>query len=512
MMGTLFSDLALGFQAVMQPHSFLALAGGVMLGLIVGVIPGLNDSIAISILIPITFVMEPLIGLIMLVGIYVASCYGGSFAAILVGIPGTASSVVTTQDGYPMTQKGLAGQALSISTASSVFGGIFSTLVLMFAAPWLAKQALRFGPAEYFALAVFGLSTIAGMGGSSILRSLISGVLGLLISTIGMSPQLGYPRFYFGNANLLDGIPFVPALIGLFGITSIMGMASSAASNGQKSDAEKVVANRIGSFRLGRDLVHRLLPVWLISAVLGTCIGIIPGAGMIMAVYLAYEIARRRTPGELEFGTGIPEGIAAPETANNATVGGSMVPLLSLGVPGNSTSALFLGALMIHGLRPGPMLFIEQPVIGYGILAAFLIGNILMGGMGLLVARFMSGLLLSIPQPLLGGAVAAFCAVGSFSMGNNIFNVLIMLIFGVLGFAMKKLDLPMSPMILAMVLGTMAESSLQQALVISRGSYSIFYTRPIALGLLIVAAWFFFVPIVQLFISRIRATGKSAAR
>lgn len=499
-MGSLLSNIALGFQVILQPHVFLMLAGGVLLGLVVGVIPGLNDTITISILIPITFAMEPIVGLAMLVGIYCAACYGGSFASILVGIPGTASSVVTTQDGYPMARKGLAGQALSISTASSVFGGVFSTLVLMFAAPWLAEQALRFGPAEYFALAVFGLSTIAGMGGDSVLRSLISGVLGLLIATIGMSPQVGYPRFYFGNPNLLDGIPFIPALIGLFGITSVMGMSNT----GPSTAAGTGRMGQIGSFRLERALIRRLLPIWVICAALGTFIGIVPGAGMIMAVYLAYEIARRRSPA-LEFGTGVPEGVAAPEAANNSVVGGSMVPLLSLGVPGNSTSALFLGALMIHGLRPGPMLFMEQPQIAYGILAAFFIGNILMGGMGLLVARFMSGLLLAIPQPLLGGAVAAFCAVGAYSMGNNIFNIWIMLIFGVLGFVMNKLRLPVSPMILAMVLGTMAETSLQQALVISRGSYSIFYTRPIALVLLVVSAWFFLMPIAKIFMQRMRS-------
>src|SRR6056297_1260884 len=351
------------FMDLLHPSVFAFLFFGVTLGLVVGSLPGMNDTITLAVLIPVTFSMDPRHAFALLVGVYCSACYGGSIPAILLKIPGTASSVVTTIDGYPMAQRGEAGQALGISTTSSVFGGLMSSLILMFLAPVLASYALKFGPPEYFALSILGLSTVAGMSGNKMLKSLIVCAIGIMIATIGMSSQTGFPRFYFGNPYLLEGIPFVPMLIGLFGVTSVLEVAESIDSDLIDAVKDRAIP-KIQKILPNRQMVKRLLPTWIKSAGIGNVIGVIPGAGMIMAIYFAYDQAVRSNK-DKEFGTGVPEGIAAPEAANNAVVASSMVPLLSLGVPGNSTSALFLGALMIQGLRPGPSLFQNSPDIAY---------------------------------------------------------------------------------------------------------------------------------------------------
>ncbi len=319
------------FLNVLSPDVLFVLFLGVALGLVVGALPGLNDTITLAVLIPITFSLDPRYAFKLLVGVYTSACYGGSIPAILLNIPGTASSVVTTLDGHAMTVKGQAGLALGISTTSSVFGGISSSLVLMFLAPTLAAYALRFGPAEYFALAILGLSTVVGMAGDNVLKNIIVCALGLFISTIGMSPETGFPRFDFGIPYLLEGIPFVPMLIGLFGVASVFEMALDIMQRGGSMACDAVP--KIGRTLPDKEMVKRLMPTWIKSSVIGNVIGIIPGAGMIMAIYLAYDQAVRANP-DKEFGTGVPEGVAAPEAANNAVVASSMVPLMALGVPG----------------------------------------------------------------------------------------------------------------------------------------------------------------------------------
>jgi putative tricarboxylic transport membrane protein len=486
------NEILLGFSQVFEPLTFLALAFGVLIGLIVGALPGLNDNITLAVLIPITFGMEPQIAMAILVGVYVSACYGGSIPAILLNIPGTASSVVTTLDGYQMTLKGEAGKALGISTTSSVFGGIFSSLLLIFLAPFLAKQALRFGPPEYFALAILGFSTVAGMAGKSLTKNLIVCIIGLIFATVGMSPQTGYPRFYFGNDYLLDGIPFIPMLIGLFGVTTILELSETIS----KEKVSKYVLPKINKVLPDFKMVKRLLPTWFISGGIGNIIGILPGAGMIMAIYMAYDQAVRRNK-DKEFGTGVPEGVAAPEAANNAVVASSMIPLLSLGVPGNSAAALFIGALMIQGLRPGPSLFKDYPDIAYMILVAFLVGNLLMGPMGIMLGKFLSTTLLKVPRQVLSGVIIALCVTGAFAMGNSVFNIWVMIFFGIIGYIFNKLKLPHSPLILAIVLGPMMELNFLQSMVLSNGSPMIFVTRPISLGLLIIALFFFATPFIN---------------
>jgi len=488
------NDVIMGFTQVFELYSFLGLFFGVAVGLAVGAMPGINDSITMAVLIPVTFGMDANIAMMVLVGVYCSACYGGSFPAILLKIPGTASSVVTVLDGYPMALRGEAGKAIGISTVSSVFGGLMSSLVLIFLAPFLACQALRFGPPEYFALAVLGMATVAGMAGKSLLKNLIAGIIALMISTIGMSIQTGYPRFCFGTPYLLEGIPFIPALIGFFGITSVLELSETIT----KDEIPSLTLSKIKRVLPNFNLFKRLLPTCLISGGIGNVIGIIPGSGMVMAVYMAYDQAVRRNK-DKEFGTGIPEGIAAPEAANNAVVASSMVPLLSLGIPGNSTSALFLGALMIQGLRPGPLLFKNNPEIAYLIIVGFFIANLIMGPMGLAMGKILITIIPKIPRKVLSGIIVAICATGAFTLGNSIFNIWIMLIFGILGYILNKLEIPYSPIILGMILGPIMETSLWQTLILSKGNLIIFFLgRPLGLSILILALILFFAPFFAL--------------
>jgi putative tricarboxylic transport membrane protein len=392
-----------------------------------------------------------------------------------------------------MAQKGQAGLAVGLSTISSVFGGIFSTLALMLFAPSLASYALRFGPAEYFALGVFGLSTVAGMSGKNLLKNLIVCVLGLLLATMGMSPQTGFPRYDFGSDFLLEGIPLISALIGLFGVSSVFHLVERIARTSARN-VKPLSIPSVGKTMPSWAMVKRLMPAWLTGSTVGTIIGIIPGAGMIMAIYLAYDLVKARYK-KLVFGTGVPEGIAAPESANNAVVAGSMVPLLSLGVPGNSTSALFLGALMIQGMRPGPALFREHPDMAYLIIVGFFIANIIMGPIGLALGRFLAKLVFRIPQTLMTTTVVLLCITGAFSVGNHVFHIWVALIFGCLGYIMDKTALPQGPLILALILGPMIETGYEQSLAMSMGSHMIFLKSPICLVMLSVSVIFCLIPV-----------------
>ncbi|WP_034632563.1 tripartite tricarboxylate transporter permease [Maridesulfovibrio bastinii] len=498
------------FVHLADPTVFMFLVAGVAVGLIIGSIPGLNDSITLAVLIPITFSMDPSYAFPLLVGIYCAACYGGSIPAILLRIPGTASSVITAMDGHEMSKKGQAGLALGISTTSSVFGGIVSSLILLFFAPILASYALRFGPPEYFALALMGLSTVAGMSKGKVVKSLLVCIFGLLIATVGISPLTGFSRFTFDSPNLFDGIPFIPMLIGLFGVTSVLELAESIHAHKRRVNrGENVELHipKVGRILPSKAMMKRLLPTWCTSSAIGNIVGIIPGAGMLMAIYMAYDQASRRYKGKEKFGTGVPEGVAAPEAANNAVVASSMVPLLSLGVPGNSTSALFLGALLIQGLRPGPALFHDSPDIAYLIVASFLVANIIMAPMGIFLGKTLSRLIFKLPREILAAIISLLCLTGSYAIGNNVFDVWVAIAFGVVGYVFNKCGLPHSPLILAVVLGSMMERGLFQSLTLSHGSVMIFITRPISLVLLLGAALFILTPFIKAWFKRNKSTG-----
>ena len=491
------SGILLGLGQLAQPMALLALLGGVVIGLIVGSLPGLNDSITMAVLIPITFGMEPCVAICLLIGIYCASACGGSVPSILLKIPGTASATVTAYDGYPMSQKGKSGEALGLAISSSTFGGISSAIVLLFLSPFLARQALKFGPPEYFMLAILGMSTVIGMAGKNVVKNILAMAVGLLFSCIGMSPQTGLARFTFGQVSLMDGISLIPMLIGLFGITSILEMIESIKG---KTDARQFVEDVKENYQKvkvtlpDRAMAKRLLPIWIQSSVIGNVIGIIPGAGMIMAIFMAYDQASRRCP-NLEFGTGVPEGVAAPESANNAVVASSMVPLLSLGVPGNSTSSLFLGALTIQGLRTGPTLFRDTPEMAYMIILGFLLANIIMLPLSVYYCNVLATAVLRLNRKILSGIVLVLCVTGAFAVSNNIFNVAVMVFFGFVGYSFNKYKIPQSPLILASILGSMMENNWTQSMKFEDGSLSVFVTRPLSCGLLILSIIFIGLPL-----------------
>lgn len=490
------SSIFLGFQTVASPMVLLFLVLGCVVGLVIGALPGLTGNMAIALMVPMTFGMQPSVGLAFLAAIYCSSIYGGSISAILLGIPGTISSFATTLDGYPLAKQGKAGLALGTSTMASVFGGLFSALVLMFLTPVLADFALKFGPGEYFAISLLGIACITSISDDNIPKGLLSGMIGLLIAVIGMDPQNGTPRLTFGNVNLLSGISLVASLIGLFGIVSVMKTAE-ACKNVKTTSTMPTVDN----VWIGWKECMRQFPVWLRASVIGTIVGIIPGAGTNVATFMAYDIEKKLSGDPDSFGNGNVNGVAAPEAANNAVTGGSLVPLLALGVPGNSTSALFLGAIMIHGMRTGPVFFTEHPDIIYGLFISIIIANIIMAPLGIFTLRYMKTIL-SVPEELLAGIILAFCVTGVFALATNPFDVLVLIVFGLIGYFCYKFKIPTAPMIVAMVLGSMTENNLRQALIASKGSWNFLYTQPLTLTIVIIALLSFFFPFIAALIKK----------
>lgn len=492
-------NILIGLEQFLDPLVLIALIVGTGLGLVVGALPGLNDSITIAVLIPVTFGMDPHVALSLLVGIYTASACGGSIPAVLLEIPGTASAMVTAWDGYPMTLHGYSKKALSLCMFSSFFGGISSAIVLLCFAPILASFALRFGPPEYFMLAILGMSTVIGMAGKNIAKNFLSMTLGLWLACIGMSPTTGLDRYTFGIDSLLDGIPLIPRMIGLFGIFSILKICDAAGKKKSETAIAEEAAKSVSDDKIAipsLSMCKRLLPTWLRSSAIGNILGVIPGAGMTMAIFLAYDRAQKANP-ELPFGTGVPEGVAAPESANNAVVASSMVPLLSLGIPGNGTSALFLGALTIQGLRTGPELFAEHADMGYMIILGFLIANLIMLPMSFMFCRHIASKVLKLNPQILAAGVLVLCVTGSYAYQNNPFHILVAVFFGVIGYLFWKFDIPQAPLILSTILGSMMENNWISSMVYADGSLRVFVERPLSLLLLILSCFFLFWPLVQ---------------
>ena len=493
-------NIMLGLQQLADPLVLLALLGGVLLGLTVGAIPGLNDTITMAVLIPITFGMDPFVAIAILIGIYVSSACGGSIPAILFEIPGTASAMVTGNDGYPMRLKGRGKEALSICMTSSCFGGLSSSIVLLIFGPLLAGLALKFGPPEYFMVAVLGMATVVGMTSKNIALTFLSIGFGLWISCIGISPTVGLPRYTFGSLTLMDGVSLIPSMIGLFGLCSVLKVFDKLTH--EKSQEEMISSqgeiqeNATDKIAFpSRKMCKRLLPTWLRSSAIGNVLGIIPGCGMVMAVFMSYDVAKRTNP-ELPFGTGVEEGIAAPEAANNSVVASSMVPLLSLGVPGNGTSSLFIGALAIHGLRTGPGLFKDYPDMAYMIILAFLVANIIMIPVSLAFCKYCASAVLKINSKIMNGAIIVLCVTGAFACSNNVFHIGMMIVFGVIGYIYYKFDMSQSPLMLAYVLGSMMELNYVNSMAYKQ-SWMVFLTRPISLVLMILSMVFLVMPIIQ---------------
>ena len=468
------SSIVQGFLYVLHPFHFPFLFIGVLGGIIVGALPGLTGSVGIILLLPFVFYLDASTAMVMLCGMFCGAIYGGSISAILISTPGTPSAAATVLDGYPLAQKGEAGKAIGVATIASTIGGIISTFCLMFIAPQLARFALKFGPEEYFALTVFGLTVIASVAGKSLIKGLISGFFGLLIATVGLDPIIGYARFSFNIPNLMTGFPLLPVLIGLFAISQIFIQLEAVGKKMFHYDQN--IKAVLPTFKELKQLALVIIP----SAFLGTFIGVIPGTGGAIASFLAYNEAKRWSKEPETFGQGNLAGIAAPEAANNGTTGGAMVPLLTLGIPGDVVTAVMLGALMLIGLRPGPLLFKERPEVVSAIFAGLLLANVLILLLGIVSVKIFPRVL-QVPPAILFPIIFTLCFLGSFSLNNSLYDMLIALIFGVLGYIMRKNGFPAAPVVLGVILGPIAEDVLARALLISHGDWTVLFRSPIAL-------------------------------
>lgn len=489
-----------GFETVLQPGILALLAAGVICGIIIGALPGLTATMGVALLTPLTFGMNPVSGLVMLVGIYCGAIYGGSISAILIRTPGTPAAAATVIDGHELAKKGEAGKALWMSTVASFCGGMFSALCLAFIAPQLAKVALSFSSPEYFALAMFGLSIISSISGDQVLKGLIAGFCGLILAMIGMDPITGFPRFTFGDPNFLSGISFIPVLIGLFAVSEAF---ASAESMLKKIDIDVNIAGMWPSWAEIKTCIKTIIK----GSVIGTIIGIIPAAGADVAAFVSYGECKRSSKQADKLGTGVLEGVAAPESANNGVTGGAMIPLLTLGIPGDAVTAVMLGALMLQGLRPGPMLFKDNADVVFALFAGLILANVFMLIFGLGGLKLFAKVIM-VPKPILVPIIFILCVVGSYSIDQRVFDVGVMLVFGVIGYFMQKLKFPISPVVLALILGPMAERELRTSLVLSQGSLDIFFTRPITLllfGLTVVS-------IVGSYIAQVRKQKKAQAQ
>lgn len=460
-----------GMAILVDPWMLFLILAGTVLGVVVGALPGISGSTTTALLLPFTVTMDPIAAISFLGAIYCSANYGGSIAAILINSPGDPSASATAFDGYPLARKGQAGRALGISTLASTFGGIFSVFVLIVAAPMLAGVAYNFGPPEMFALALFGLSMVAAVGSESSVKNLISGALGVLIATVGTDLTTGVERFTFGVPKLSEGIEFIPVLIGLFAISELL---TQAAELNVVQERIALTAAKLPSLA---D-IRKCAKATILSSGIGTFIGILPALGATTAALVCYNETKRWSKHKEEFGKGAIEGVAGPEAANNAAVGGAMVPTLALGIPGSATTAIILAGLLVQGVRPGPHLFNEQPMLLYAVFASMLAANLLYMVMGLGAAKLFARVTL-IPNAYLWPAVFVLAVVGAYGPNQSLVDVWTMLIFGVIGFLMRRYGFAPAPMIMGLVLGTMVEETLKQSLLIFDQNWLMFFASPI---------------------------------
>lgn len=482
-------NLLVGLTALLSPMNLIYMVIGTVLGIMAGSVPGLSATMAISLLVPVTFVMEPLSGLAMLAGIYNGGMFGGSISSILFNVPGAASAAVTAFDGHPMTKKGQSARALQLAVLASFIGGTLSVLALLLLAPALAEVVLMFGPAEYFWVAVFGLSIVVSLSSQSIIKGLLSGLLGLLAAQVGMDPVTAFPRFTFDNIYLSGGFLLTAVLLGMFSVPEAISLLEK---NTKVAQAEQIKSDeKVKLFSCFR-------PFWLdylISSICGIVIGIIPAAGGNIASFVSYDIAKKRSKHPELFGTGIPEGVIASEAANNGCTGGSFVPLLTMGIPGSPAAAAIMGAFMVHGLILGPQLFTGNPDVVYGLMWAMFITNFIMLFAGFYGAKAFRRAL-SLPQEVLAPLILVFCVLGVYSMRGYLFDVGVMLGFGVLAFFMKKFGYSSPAFILGFILSSLVETNLLRTLKISNNSISGFFNSPLSMLMIAITVLSVVVPIV----------------
>lgn len=488
-MGSLDGILT-GFQTAFSMEAILFVMLGVFVGTIIGMLPGLGPISAIAVMIPMTFGMDPATALIMMAGVYYGAIFGGSTSSILLNAPGVSGTVATAFDGYPMAQQGKAGKALAIAAIASFVGGTVSVILLMLLAPALSSVAISFGPPAYFALMVLGLTAIASLSEGSTIKALISAVAGFMVVTIGIDAQTGTQRFTFGNVNLLEGLDFLVIALGLFAIAEVCSLVLN------RRDESIRNTHNIGSLKLTKQDFKDMTGPMSRQSILGFIIGVLPGAGATIASFIAYITEKRISKNPEEFGKGSVKGIAGPETANNAATSGAFVPLLSLGIPGSGTTAVMLGAFLVLGVQPGPMLMTERPEIFWGIIASMYIGNVFLLILNLPLIPYFAKVL-KVPRPMLISLVIIFSMIGVYSISFNTFDLYMLFLFGVIGFLMRLFSFPAPPFILAFILGGMLEQSFRQSLTISNGSLMIFITNPISLVLLILSLLSFIIPLIQ---------------
>lgn len=469
----LFQNILFGFQVALQPINLLYCFIGVFIGTLIGVLPGIGPVGTMAILFPITFKIAPVTAIIMLAGIYYGAMYGGSTTSILVNIPGEAASVVTCLDGYQMARQGRAGPALGIAAFGSFIAGTLSLVGLMLLAIPLAEAALKFGPPEYFAVMTLGLTLVTYLARQSMIKALAMAVLGLMLSFIGLDLITGEPRFTYNIPELLDGIGVVPLVVGVFGISEVL---VNVEMEIQRTTYKARISNLLPTLQDWKDSAKPILR----GSLLGFLIGILPGAGSILASFASYTLEKRCSRTPEKFGSGMIEGVAGPESANNSAVSGGFIPLFTLGIPSNAIMALLLGAMLIHGLQPGPMLLSEHPALFWGVVASMYVGNFMLLALNLpLIGLWVQ--VLKVPYRILFPLILLFCLIGSYSLNNSTVDVLIMIIFGIVGYFMRKFGYEGAPLVMAFILGPMWESALRQSLLMSKGRFSIFLNRPISL-------------------------------
>ncbi|GEK59084.1 C4-dicarboxylate ABC transporter permease [Marinococcus halophilus] len=464
---------------VFQFETILLLILGLLIGLFIGALPGLSSVMGVALMLPITFGMEPINGILLLIGVYFGSIYGGSLTAILINTPGTPASAASVIDGYSLTKKGLAYKALQVSTVSSAIGGVVGVILLILVAPQLAEFALRFSAPETFALALFGLSVISTLTAGSYAKGMMSGLAGLIIATVGLDPISGVTRFTFGNVQLLGGVSFIAAMIGLFATSEAFRMVEDKIRNTDSSQTINKVKLKWSEFRA-------VFLTILGSSGIGTFIGMIPGAGADIASFVAYNEAKRFSKNKKEFGNGSLRGLAAPEAANTGLTGGAMVPLLTLGIPGDAVTAVLLGALTVQGLQPGPQLFVSDGSLVYALFIGMLLANLFILIIGFSGIRFFTKIL-KVPGHFLMPVILVLSVVGAYALNNNYFDVIVMFAAGIGGYFMKKFNFPVAPLILGLILGPLLESNLRRSIILAQGDMTIFLTRPITVVLLALA-------------------------
>lgn len=485
-------NLVLGFSVSLAPMNLLYCFIGVALGTVVGVLPGLGSAATIALLLPVTYYLPPTSAIIMLAGIWYGSMYGGSTTSILLRIPGEAASVMTCIDGYEMAKQGRAGAALGISAFGSFIAGSVGVVALMLLAPPLAEFALEFGPPEYFALAILGLSLVSSLGSGSVPKALSMALLGLFLGTIGLDPVRSAARFTYSSLTLLSGLDLVPMVMGLFGIAEVLSMIEKRMQVEEVAKAPKGLIALLPNRKDWRDSIGPITR----GTIVGFLVGILPGGSATISSFISYALEKRRSKHPEKFGRGAIEGVAGPESANNSATAGGFVPLLTLGIPCNVVMALMLGAFLLHGVTPGPMLLKQRPEMFWGIIASMYVGNIMLLILNLpLIGLFVK--ITTLPSSIMGPIIVLVCLVGAYGVSNNPMDILVMVIFGVLGYLMDKFGYKPAPLVLAFVLGPMIEISLRQSLILSEGNFTIFFMRPIAGVLLGTAILMLLAPLIR---------------